>query len=49
MSRNSLYTLIGVLLIAVVALGGYLIYDQSQKPKLEIKLDQSGIQVQGNG
>ena len=49
MSRNGLYTLIGVLIIAVVALGGYLIYDQSQKPKLEIKLDQSGIQVQGNG
>ena len=49
MSRNGLYTLIGVLVIAVVALGGYLIYDQSQKPKLEIKLDQSGIQAQGNG
>jgi hypothetical protein len=49
MSRNGLYTLIGVLVIAIVALGGYLLYDQSQKPKLEIKLDQSGIQVQGNG
>ncbi len=49
MSRSGLYTLIGVLVIAVVALGGYLIYDQSQKPKLEIRLDQSGIQVQGNG
>jgi hypothetical protein len=49
MSRNGLYTLIGVLVLAVVALGGYLVYEQSQKPKLEIKLDQSGIQVQGNG
>lgn len=49
MSRSGLYTLIGVLVIAVAALGGYLIYDQSQKPKLEIRLDQSGIQVQGNG
>jgi hypothetical protein len=49
MSRSGLYTLIGVLVIAVVALGGYLIYDQSQKPKLAITLDQSGIQVQGNG
>jgi hypothetical protein len=49
MSRNGLYTLIGVLLFALVAVGGYLIYDQSQKPKLEIRLDQSGIQVQGNG
>ena len=43
MSRNGLYTLIGVLAVAVMALG------QAQKPKLEIKLDQSGIQVQGNG
>lgn len=49
MSRNGLYTLIGVLLVAVVALGGYILYDQSQKPKLAITLDQSGIQVQGNG
>lgn len=49
MSRSGLYTLVGVLAIAVVALGGYLIYDQSQKPKLAITLDQSGIQVQGNG
>ena len=49
MSRNGLYTLIGVLVVAVVALGGYLLYEQSQTPKLEIKLDQSGIQVQGNG
>jgi hypothetical protein len=49
MSRNGLYTLIGVLLFALVAVGGYLIYDQSQKPNLEIRLDQSGIQVQGNG
>lgn len=49
MSRNGLYTLIGVLVVAVVALGGYLLYEQSRTPKLEIKLDQSGIQVQGNG
>ena len=49
MSRNSLYALIGVLAIVVVALGGYMIYDQSQKPQLEIKVDKSGIQVNGNG
>lgn len=49
MSRNGLYTLIGVLAIAVVALGGYLIYDQSQKPHLDINIGKSGIQVQGHG
>ena len=49
MTRSGLYTLIGVLVIAVVALGGYLIYDQSQKPQLTIQVDKSGIQVNGNG
>jgi hypothetical protein len=49
MSRNGLYALIGVLLIVVVALAGYMIYEQSREPRLEIKLDQSGIQVNGNG
>ena len=49
MSRNGLYALIGVLAIVVVALAGYMIYDQSQKPQLEIKVDKSGIQVNGNG
>lgn len=49
MSRNGLYALIGVLVVAVVVMGGYILYDQSQKPKLAITLDQSGIQVQGNG
>ena len=49
MSRNGLYAVIGLLAIVVVALGGYLLYDQSQKPQLEIKVDKSGIQVNGNG
>ena len=49
MNRNTLYTVIGVLVIAVVALGGYLIYDQQQKPQLTIQVDKSGIQVNGNG
>jgi hypothetical protein len=49
MSRNGLYGLVGVLLIAVVALGGYLVYQQNQKPGLEITVDKSGIQVNGNG
>ena len=49
MSRNGLYTLVGVLVVVVIGLGGYLLYEQSQKPKLEIKLDGNGIQVNGNG
>ena len=49
MSRNGLYALIGILVIIVVALGGYMLYQQSQKPSLEIKVDSNGIQVNGNG
>lgn len=49
MSKNGLYTLLGVLAIVVVALVGYVIYDQSQKPQLEIRVDKGGIQVNGNG
>ena len=49
MSRNGLYALIGILAIIVIALGGYMLYQQSQKPSLEIKVDSNGIQVNGNG
>ena len=49
MSRNGLYGLIGVLVVVVVALGGYLLYEQSQKPQLQIQVDKNGIQVNGNG
>lgn len=49
MSRNGLYALIGLLAIIVVALGGYMLYQQSQQPSLEIKVDSNGIKVSGNG
>ena len=49
MSRNGLYALIGILAIIVVVLGGYMLYQQSQQPSLEIKVDSKGIQVNGNG
>lgn len=49
MSRNGLYALIGILAVIVVAMGGYMLYQQSQQPSLEIKLDSNGIQVNGNG
>lgn len=49
MNRNGLYALIGVLAIIVVALAGYMFYQQSQQPQLEIKVGKSGIEVNGNG
>lgn len=49
MSRNSLYLLIGILAVVVVAFGIYYVYQESQKPRLEIKVDEQGITVDGNG
>jgi hypothetical protein len=49
MSRNGLYALIGLLVIIVIALGGYILYQQSREPSLEIRVDSNGIRVDGNG
>jgi hypothetical protein len=49
MSRNGLYALVGALTLVVVALIGYVVYDQSQKPQLAITVDKGGIQVNGHG
>ena len=49
MSRNSLYAIIGLLAALVVGFGLYLMYQESQKPSLEIRLDEQGISVDGNG
>lgn len=49
MSRNSLYTVIAILAVVVVGFGIYLIYQETQKPALEIRVDEQGISVDGNG
>jgi hypothetical protein len=49
MSRNSLYFVIALLAIIVVAGGAYVIYQQDQQPELKIKVDGDGITVNGNG
>lgn len=48
MSRNGLYAVIAVLALALVAVGIY-IYQQQTEPALEIRLDDSGLTVDGNG
>jgi len=48
MNRKLLYLLCGVLGVAVVILG-YKVYQDRQKPNgVEIKIDDSGISIQGN-
>lgn len=45
MSRNTLYLLIGLLLVVAVGFGLYFFYQETQKPSLEIKVDGQGITV----
>lgn len=49
MSRNSLYAVIGLLGVIVVAFGAYFLYLETQKPSLEIKVNEQGISIDGNG
>lgn len=49
MSRNALYLVIGVLTAVVVVFGIYVFYEQTQRPRLEIRVDEQGISIDGNG
>jgi hypothetical protein len=49
MSRNGLYALVALLAIVVAGLVGYMLYQQSQQPSLEIRVNENGIEVNGNG
>lgn len=48
MDRNGLYLVIAVLLIAVVGFGIYT-YQQQNRPGIEVRMDEQGISVDGNG
>lgn len=45
LSRNSLYLVIALLAVVAVGFGIYLMYQENQKPALEIKVDGQGITV----
>ncbi|WP_192895668.1 hypothetical protein [Arsenicitalea aurantiaca] len=48
MSRNTLYLVIGVLVAAVIVFAIYT-YQQQTRPGLEIRVDEQGLSVEGNG
>lgn len=48
MSRTTLYAFIAVLVAVVVALGAYIVQQQN-RPGLDIRVDEKGVTVQGNG
>ena len=48
MNRNTLYLIIGVLSVVVIALGIY-VYRQEHRPEgVELKIDDGGISIQKN-
>lgn len=48
MNRNSLYLIVGVLAVAVIALGIYVIREESKPDGVEIRLDENGLSVEQN-
>lgn len=48
MSRNGLYLVIGVLLVAVAGFAIYT-YQQQTRPGIEVRVDEQGISIDGNG
>ncbi len=49
MSRNGLYAVIAILLVAVVGFGIYSYQQQQARPGIEVRVDQGGISIDGNG
>jgi hypothetical protein len=48
MNRNGLYLVIAVLLVAVAAFAIYT-YQQQTRPGVEVRVDNNGISIDGNG
>ena len=49
MSRNALYALIAILLVAIVGFGIYTYQQQQARPGVEVRIDEQGVSIDGNG
>jgi hypothetical protein len=49
MNRSGLYAVVAVLAVAVVGFAIYTYQQEQSRPGLEIRLDEQGLQVDGNG
>ncbi len=49
MSRNALYAVVAILLIAVVGFGIYTYQQEQSRPGIEVRVDDGGISIDGNG
>lgn len=48
MRQNSLYLIIGALVVAVIGLGIYVYREESKPAGIELKIDESGVSIQEN-
>jgi hypothetical protein len=49
MNRNGLYAVIAILLIAVVGFGIYAYQQEQSRPGIEVRVDENGVSIDGNG
>ena len=49
MSSNGLYAVIAILLVAVVGFAIYAYQQQQAQPGIEVRIDQQGVSIDGNG
>jgi hypothetical protein len=49
MSRNGLYAVIAILLVAIVGFGIYSYQQQQSRPGVEVRIDEQGVSIDGNG
>ncbi|MFP9135907.1 hypothetical protein ACLI1C_01865 [Devosia sp. XGJD_8] len=49
MSRNGLYAVIAILLVAIVGFGLYSYQQQQARPGVEVRIDEQGVSIDGNG
>lgn len=49
MSRNGLYAVIAILMVAIVGFGIYTYQQQQARPGIEVRVDEQGISIDGNG
>jgi uncharacterized protein HemX len=49
MSRNGLYAVIAILLVAIIGFGIYTYQQQQARPGIEVRIDEQGVSIDGNG
>lgn len=49
MNRSGLYAVVAVLAVAVIGFAIYTYQQEQSRPGLEIRIDEQGLQVDGNG